>query len=62
MVIACVKVLPHAEMHVYGAYPSKRAMQMHAPKRRFHVLGQAKSLNMLSNYRVLLTPLRYGKP
>ena len=52
--------LPNVEMHVYGAYPSKRAMQLHNPRKRFHVLGQAKTLDVLLDYRVMLAPLRFG--
>ncbi|KAK3241404.1 hypothetical protein CYMTET_48832 [Cymbomonas tetramitiformis] len=52
--------LPEAEMHIYGAYPPKRAMQLHNPKRRLHVLGRAPSLDLLYDHRVLFSPLRYG--
>jgi hypothetical protein len=47
-------------MHVYGAYVPKRAMQLHKPKSGFHVLGFAKSVDVLADYRVLLSPLRFG--
>ena len=47
-------------MHVYGAYVPKRAMQLHKPKSGLHVLGFAKSVDVLADYRVLLSPLRFG--
>lgn len=52
--------LPGVEMHVYGAYVPKRAMQLHQPKSGFHVRGFAKSVDVLADYRVLLSPLRFG--
>ncbi|MBT0587256.1 glycosyltransferase [Alteromonas oceanisediminis] len=53
--------LPDAQLHVYGAYPPAKAMQLHSPKRRFFVQGWADSAHaVLSNARVCLAPLRFG--
>lgn len=55
------KRLPKAEMHVYGAYPSREAMAMTNAEQGFHVKGTAENqYETLRKYRVLLAPLRYG--
>jgi len=53
--------LPRAELHIYGAYPSKKATQLHNPKQGFHVMGWAENaFDVLSQARVCLAPLRFG--
>lgn len=52
--------LPHAELHVYGAYPTREDMALHDPATGFHVRGPAKSVDVVGKYRVLLSPLRFG--
>ena len=53
--------LPQAEMHVYGAYPSPRALQLNRAKEGFFVHGPVDDLRgMLHAHRVLLAPLRFG--
>lgn len=55
------KALPHAQMHVYGSYVTQQMLQLHKPTGGFYVHGQtADALETLSQYRVLLAPLRYG--
>lgn len=55
------KVIPDAEMHVYGAHASGSIQALHNPKQGFHVLGFTPDLEAtLLQYRVLLAPLRYG--
>lgn len=55
------KKLPKAEIHVYGAYPSKKIMALDSPKTGFLVKGHAEdSHKMLSNAKILLSPLRFG--
>ena len=55
------KQLPQAELHIYGAYPPKKAMQMDNPSLGFRVLGWAKdALQVMSDARVCLAPLRFG--
>lgn len=55
------KQLPTAELHIYGAYPSQKVQQLHNLKEGFNVKGRALSaLEVISNSRVLLAPLRFG--
>ncbi len=55
------KELPDAEMHLYGAYPSKEIEQLHKPEEGFMVKGRAKSsAEVIRSARVLLSPLRFG--
>lgn len=53
--------LPDAALHIYGAYPSQKVMQLHQPKDRFHIMGRAiDALEVVQNARVVLAPLRFG--
>lgn len=53
--------LPSVEMHVYGAYPSQKVFELNKPEMGFMVKGRAEdALEVLSNARVLLAPLRFG--
>lgn len=53
--------LPQAQLHIYGAYPPPKAMQLHAPHEGFHVLGWAKDAQqVMAQARVCLAPLRFG--
>lgn len=53
--------LPQAELHLYGAYPPKKAMQLDNPAIGFRVLGWAQdALAVLGQARVCLAPLRFG--
>ncbi|MCL1125624.1 glycosyltransferase family 4 protein [Shewanella surugensis] len=55
------KQLPQAQLHIYGAYPPKKATQLHNEKQGFLVKGWVDDAKaMLSNARVLLSPLRFG--
>jgi glycosyltransferase involved in cell wall biosynthesis len=51
---------PGTECHIYGAYPTAKAAQLNAPKRGVRMLGYAPSVRVLSKYRLLAAPLRYG--
>lgn len=54
-------LLPHAELHLYGAYESPQAKKLHNPDRGFHMMGRAdQAVQTLSQYRVCLAPLRFG--
>lgn len=54
-------VLPKVELHIYGAYPPPKAMQLHNPKQGFYVLGRAESAQkVFEKARVCLAPLRFG--
>lgn len=55
------KKIKNAELHIYGSYPPKKAQQLHNPKQGFHIKGWAENaLETLSQYRVCLSPLRFG--
>ncbi|MFL5812632.1 MAG: glycosyltransferase [Bdellovibrionia bacterium] len=50
-----------AELHVYGAYPSKDAMNLSNPAEGFIVKGPASNVHeTLKQYRINLAPLRFG--
>ena len=55
------KQLPEAELHVYGAYVSEKAKQLHNEKEGFLIKGRAESvLDVYSKAKVLLAPIPYG--
>ncbi len=55
------KQLPDAQMHIYGAYPPKKATQLHNESQGFLVLGWAQDAKaVVSQARVCLAPLRFG--
>lgn len=55
------KALPDAELHIYGAYVTEKAKQLHNEKEGFLVKGRAKSVEeVFSTARVLLAPIPYG--
>lgn len=55
------KALPQAELHVYGAYPPKKATELHNPKQGFLVKGWAPDASeVMKAARVCLAPLRFG--
>ncbi|MCD6066750.1 MAG: hypothetical protein K0S33_1576 [Bacteroidetes bacterium] len=55
------KQLPKAELHIYGAYASQKAEQLHNEKEGFLIKGRAGSAKeVMSNARVCLAPLRFG--
>ncbi len=53
--------LPQAEMHIYGAYTSKKVQQLHSKKDNFLIKGFATSAHqVMQNAKVCLAPLRFG--
>ncbi|MCG9879542.1 MAG: glycosyltransferase family 4 protein [Bacteroidia bacterium] len=55
------KLLPKAELHVYGAYPSEKVFQLHNVKQGFLVKGRATDAKLVvSQAKVLLAPIVYG--
>ena len=55
------KQLPEAALHVYGAYVSEKAKQLHNEKEGFLIKGRAESVaDVYSKARVLLAPIPYG--
>ena len=55
------QMLPHAQLHVLGAYPPPKASALHKPQQGFHVLGWVDdALALMTQARVCLAPLRFG--
>jgi len=55
------KELPKAELHIYGAYPPPKAMQLNHPKDGFIIKGWAENAQeVIKKARVCLAPLRFG--
>ncbi|WP_424493584.1 glycosyltransferase family 4 protein [Salinimicrobium sp. GXAS 041] len=55
------KKLPQAEIHIYGAYPSKKVFNLHNPASGFLVKGRAKnSEEVMTAARVCLAPIKFG--
>jgi glycosyltransferase involved in cell wall biosynthesis len=53
--------LPQAELHIYGAYPPKKATQLDKPTEGFCIKGWADNAQqVVAEARVLLAPLRFG--
>jgi glycosyltransferase involved in cell wall biosynthesis len=53
--------LPQAELHIYGAYPPKKAQNLHQPEAGFYIEGRAGDARIvMQNARVCLAPLRFG--
>ena len=58
---AIKKQLPLAELHVFGAYVSEKAKQLHNEKEGFLIKGRAESVNQVySKAKLLLAPIPYG--
>lgn len=55
------KALPTAEIHIYGAYITEKAKQLHQEKEGFLIKGRAAQVaEVYSKARVLLAPIPYG--
>lgn len=55
------KKLPQAELHIFGAYPSQKVLDLYNPKEGFMVKGRAENVTQVfENTRVFLAPLRFG--
>ncbi len=55
------KELPKVELHIYGAYPPPKAMQLHNTKDGFIIKGWTENAKeVIKNARVCLAPLRFG--
>ena len=55
------KRLPAVGMHIYGAYPSQKVMQLHNEKERFYVHGRAENArDVIASHKVLLAPIQFG--
>ena len=55
------KQLPKAEIHIYGAYPSKKVFDLNNLKEGFLIKGRADSVErVMKKTKVCLSPLRFG--
>lgn len=55
------KQLPDAQLHIYGAYVSQEAEQMHDLATGFIIEGRAQdAVEVISKAKVMLAPLRFG--
>ena len=54
------KQIPKAELHIYGAYPSQKVTQLNNKKERFFIKGKLNDLSCLKQYKICLSPLRFG--
>src|SRR5690554_553640 len=55
------KQLPKTELHIYGAYPPQKVLQLHNEKERFIVKGETENVDeTMQNYRVLVAPIPFG--
>ncbi len=55
------KKLPDANLHIYGAYPSKKVTDLHQPEKGFLVHGWAEdSARVMREARICLAPIRFG--
>ena len=55
------KLMPRAQMHIYGAYPAKKVTDLHNPTQGFHIKGwAANAFEVLLDARICLSPLRFG--
>lgn len=55
------KQLPDAVLHIYGAYPSQKVLQLHQPKSGFYIMGRANNAQeVVQKSRIVLAPIRFG--
>ncbi len=55
------KLIPEAELHIYGSYMSEKVLNLNKSTDKFIVKGRAKnSIETLSEYRLLLAPIKFG--
>lgn len=55
------KEFSEAVLEVYGAYPSRKVLQLHQSKSGFYIKGRAEDANeVVEKARVVLAPIRFG--
>ncbi|HUH26550.1 MAG TPA: glycosyltransferase [Flavobacterium sp.] len=55
------KKLPNVELHIYGAYPPQKVLQLHNEKEGFIIKGKAENVDVImKEYRVLAAPIPFG--
>jgi len=55
------KRLPNTQIHIYGAYPSQKVLQLNNANDGFIIKGKADDVNeIMQQYRVLVAPIPFG--
>lgn len=55
------KQLPHAELHIYGAYAPQQVLELHNEKEGFLIKGWAQDVDeVMQQAKICLAPLRFG--
>ncbi|MEC4112566.1 glycosyltransferase [Myroides pelagicus] len=55
------KKLPKVSMHIYGAYPTQKVLQLHNENERFLIHGRADdALEVIAQAKVMLAPIPFG--
>lgn len=55
------KRIPNIEIHIFGAYPSQKVLQLHNEKEGFIIKGKAENVNeIMKSYRILAAPIPFG--
>ena len=55
------KQLPETELHIYGAYPPQKVLQLHNENERFIVKGETENVDeTMRKYRILFAPIPFG--
>lgn len=55
------KLIPNATLHIYGAYASQKAQQLHQPANGFFIMGRTPCARpTIGKHRVLLAPITFG--
>lgn len=53
--------LPKAKLLIYGAYPSRKVLELHKPKQHFFIMGRAEdAFDVVKKAKVVLAPIRFG--
>ncbi|MGN7986997.1 glycosyltransferase family 4 protein [Pedobacter sp. 22226] len=55
------KKLPHANLNIYGAYPSQKVLQLNNKSEKFLIRGRAiDAKETIAKHRILLAPIQFG--
>ncbi|GAA4198287.1 glycosyltransferase family 4 protein [Pedobacter jeongneungensis] len=55
------KKLPHANLNIYGAYPSQKVLQLNNKSEKFLIKGRAiDAKETIAKHRILLAPIQFG--
>lgn len=55
------KKLPHAKLNIYGAYASKKVLQLNNTKENFNIIGRTENASaIIAKHKILLAPIQFG--